>query len=340
MAESTLSLAYADLVATVGRFLGLGDPAGYGNPLTYGTKAYIVEQQIKAGVRKFIFPPTVEPGRPPHSWSFLKPTTTLPLEAPFNDGTIDLVNGDATATITGGTLPTWIASGVLVYQGQSFPIASRTDGTHFELETAWATDSVSGGTFTINQQDYDLPDSFGYAIGELFFQPGVTYGGPIQIVGEGIILAKRQQMSPFSGRPTMACIRYKPLVASTTDGQRQEILFWPAPDQAYLLSYKFAALPDKLSATAVYTYGGMAHAETLKEACLAAAEELENDAMGLHGQAFMRQLIASIGVDMRSVPHLLGYNADRSDAGRRLDHRARGIGLSTYTDANGTRYPQ
>lgn len=339
MAESTLSLGYPDLQAIIGRFLALGDPATYGDATAYGTKAYICEQYIKAGVRKLLFPPPSEPGKPPHSWNFLKPTLPFTLQAPFGtDTTIALTNGDATCTITGGTLPTWIASGVLNYLGRAYGIASRTDATHFELDADFDGTTVTGATYSIDQRDYDLPDSFGYIIGDFTFEPNVTWGGPIPIVGEGRIRSERQAHSQFSGRPTMAAIRPKLDTVSTTVGPRWEAMFFPSPDASYVLSYKFAAMPDKISAADIYTYGGMAHAETLKEACLAAAEEGENDILGLHGQAFLRQLAASIGVDMRTGPQILGYNADRSDQ-RVGAARAERFGISYYIDANGTRYP-
>lgn len=71
MAESTLTLVYADLVARVGDFLGVGrTPTG--NDLV------VVDEAIASGYRRFLLP--VVPGHAKvHRWTFLTPTATLAL---------------------------------------------------------------------------------------------------------------------------------------------------------------------------------------------------------------------------------------------------------------------
>jgi hypothetical protein len=70
-------------------------------------------------------------------------------------------------------------------------------------------------------------------------------------------------------------------------------------------------LPDKLSTTKPYPLGGMVHAETIKESCLAIAEQNSDDTEGLHKNKFYERLIASIDHDktMNGVRNY-GYNGD------------------------------
>lgn len=73
MAESTLSIAYDDLMKAVGLYLGYG---GDSDDWTVSQKAEI-DLYVQAGVRQFYYPPAVEGVPPGHSWTFLFPTTTL-----------------------------------------------------------------------------------------------------------------------------------------------------------------------------------------------------------------------------------------------------------------------
>jgi hypothetical protein len=109
-------------------------------------------------------------------------------------------------------------------------------------------------------------------------------------------------------------VRPKTVPESTSTGQRFQILFEPAPDAAYVLSYRYAVLPDKLTTTNAMPYGGVAAAETLLEACLSVAEERANGTRGVHYQAFLERLAALIAFDSRNRPDTLGYHYDRSDS--------------------------
>lgn len=311
MAEPTLSQSNTDLVAAVGRFMGFGDPAAYGAVGTYGTSYYHIDKMIQSGVRRFVIPPMLPGQSVAHSWSFLKPTTTLETQDPYSTGTITVVNG--VATLAGGTWPTWAANGVLNFSARSYPVTTRDTATQLTLGDL-TVDADALTTYSLDQRDYDLPDAFGYLEGNLTYEPNVS-GLDIRVTGEGEIRRLRMRDGTSTGRPYLAAVRSKALMASpVTVGQRQEILFHPAPSAAYVLSYKFHALPDKLNATDVYTYGGMAHAETLLESCLSVAEERENDGShGPHWNAFMERLAASISFDRRLRPQYLGYNGDRSD---------------------------
>lgn len=73
MAESTLSIPYADLKAEVGGYLGYGvDSASWS-----AAQDNEIDRYVQAGVRRFYYPPAAEGYEEGYQWSFLSPTTTI-----------------------------------------------------------------------------------------------------------------------------------------------------------------------------------------------------------------------------------------------------------------------
>jgi len=155
---------------------------------------------------------------------------------------------------------------------------------------------------------YDLPFDFGGIIGKMTFPPDTSYP-PIEIVPE-VEIRKRQQFASATGTPHLAAITPRAFTAGY--GTRWQITFWPTPDRAIVLTYRYNALPDAVQDDE-YPFGGLMHAETVLESCLAVAEERANDERGIHAAAFQERLAASMAQDMRTKPEKLGYNADNSD---------------------------
>jgi len=142
----------------------------------------------------------------------------------------------------------------------------------------------------------DLPEDFGRLCGDLNFQPDI-YRSPIVQVSEGAMQALLQR-STDEGTPAYACIRYKSEFGD--HGQLQEIMFWPIPDAAYTLTYRYEAYSGKLTTdTNPYPLGGARFSEVLLESCLAVAEQRANDERGLHTAQFERLLAAAVAMDRR-----------------------------------------
>ena len=159
-----------------------------------------------------------------------------------------------------------------------------------------------------NDYDYALPDNFGGMNGNMTIEGMYGYP-PIQIVHEGKIRALRQQDNTITGVPVIAAVR--PITGTGTTGQRMELILYPIPDAIYTLSYPCFVLPNKLTTALPYPLGGMIHAETIMESCLAIAEQNSDDAEGLHKNKFYERLLASIDKDkiMNGVRNY-GYNGD------------------------------
>ena len=181
--------------------------------------------------------------------------------------------------------------------------------------------------------DYDLPDDYGSLRGEITYQ---TETGllTVHLTSEGAVRVMRQANSDSSGRPVYAAIR--PKAKTTTASVKWEILFYPTPDSAYVLDYRYNVLPNKISTTDAYPYGGAAYSECILQSCLAVAEERANGQPGAHLALFKDLLNAAISVDSRATGAsgsiTLGYNGDRSD-GYALDRRHVNDNYVSYKDA-------
>lgn len=162
---------------------------------------------------------------------------------------------------------------------------------------------------------YDLPDDFGGLEGEIFYDPSNNQPYVvIQRVGVGVLRGMLQQYPGLTSPPQKVAV-YPKLTDGST-GQRWQLSLFPVPDQVYNLWLRYNVLPQALTSSNPYPYGGAAHGDTILESCLAIAESrFQDEPQGPHREAFMERLQASISVDVRdNKPEFLGKNLDRSDA--------------------------
>jgi len=161
-----------------------------------------------------------------------------------------------------------------------------------------------GFTFDIEdgEGDYDLPDDFGRLIGSLYYSAN-EYRSSITIVSIGRILALRASTG-LTGAPYYAATRYK--TSDGSDGQRQEILFYPEPDSDWTLYGSYEAYSGALSDSYPYPLGGMQLAELYIESCLAIAEQRFNDEIGIHNQKFSALLVDAVARDSKRGARFYG----------------------------------
>lgn len=167
----------------------------------------------------------------------------------------------------------------------------------------------------VDQGDYNLPDDFGGLEGNLTFATNDDAWVSVTITSEQQIRELRQITTTNTGWPRLAAVR--PILTPTAGatGTRYELLIWPEPDAIYTLSYRFNIMPEALTSGLPFPHGGLVHAETILESCLAVAERrLDDYESTYHHEMFTELLEASIQNDRAlQVPHTLGYNADGSD---------------------------
>jgi hypothetical protein len=150
-----------------------------------------------------------------HSW--LQTDGNLVFNAAYTTGTLTLTNGSAVVTLAGGTFPTWAADGAIYYNGQAFQVLSRDSATQVTLTTNWAGATVSGVSYVIYQDAYDLPSDclvFNKAL------PGTGWGwgpDPISFPSFRVYQSTFNVQSP---QPSTFCIK------------GDQILVWPYPSQS------------------------------------------------------------------------------------------------------------
>jgi len=184
------------------------------------------------------------------------------------------------------------------------------------METYQWTFLTPVGSLTIptSTDAVPLPIDFGGFVSKLTVSGDSTIYVPLEIINEARLREMYAQNPSVSGRPLYAADR--PVKGTThTDGPRRELLIYPTPDQAYTFRFQYNLLPECLTDAFPYAYGGQEHSETILESCLRVAEERYDDQMnGPHTQKFFELLAASISRDRSHKPHVIGYNADLSDA--------------------------
>lgn len=168
------------------------------------------------------------------------------------------------------------------------------------------------------QSDYNLPDWFSHFIGELAFTSPINGYLPLKVVALSQI--RRMQGEPLqTGIPRFAAIA--PRSVDGLSDPRYKLILAPVPDSAYTLTAVTKAVPPRLSDDNPYPLGGPEHAETIRTACIMAAEirhiQLKPPTPMGRGrrvwiprpsqEEFNDRLMASIGLDERMKPESLGY---------------------------------
>ena len=167
-----------------------------------------------------------------------------------------------------------------------------------------------------NSQWVYLPEDFNSPEGQLTVSSSVTQTvWPVDLTSIGRIDHYYQITPTTVGRPLLAAVT-PTRGTQPTGGQQKQLWIYPITDQAYTFNLQYTINPDYLTGDKPYAYGGPEHGETILEACLSVAEERLDDmpaGTGPHYMAFIERLKASIAMDTRLKPQLLGQNADRSD---------------------------
>jgi hypothetical protein len=303
-----MDMTYVDLTMHVGQFMGYGWDTGR---WSRDQKA-IVDDIVRRGMRQFITPAPLPREKYGHEWSFLRPVTTITTLDPYETGTITVVSGVVTLAGTGAVFPSWVATGTLVIGGAYYTVATRDSNTQVTLDDTSVNEASGSAYQLVPSYCYDLPTDFADLDGPITFEPGNSMlATPIQVVGENEIRAELA-VSSTVGRPRLAALR--PKAIDETTWTKYELLFYPVPDDAYVLTYRYKVNVQALSATNLYPPGGAVHAETVLESCLAIAEQQKDGKPGVHTSKYAERLSASISADrMNNAPDTLGYNRDNSD---------------------------
>lgn len=327
MAESGLSLGFAELKSEVGQMLGYGRTVANFS----ADQDTLVEAVVQSGIRRVYFPQAMEGVEPGYEWSFLRPSSTLYLGADGADGSVvtatfdsathsdwttyGIVAGTDTVDITAGTGPTLAEYAISVVAAGELTLSSSPgDGTSLTFFVTRAT------------ANYDLPDAFSRLIGRLHYQADDRYPS-IKIIQEDAILEMRSA-SDLTGPPQYGAVRSKSSTGST--GQRSEIILFPRPDAAYVLTYSYEAYSGQLTDALPYPLGGMHLSELYVESCLAVAEQRVNEEAGLHTSLFGSLLADAIARDRKRGAKNFGRMGNKAEEELLYPRFRRGYTGGTY----------
>lgn len=162
------------------------------------------------------------------------------------------------------------------------------------------------------QSVVSLPEDFSGVEGQVTLLSSTSQSyWPITWCNEAAVRQMFSTNPSQTGRPIFVSEQSRRI--GPTHDQTSQLLLFPTADQTYTLQFAYYVLADALTDSDPYAYGGMAHAETILESCLAIAENRLDDMAGMHAQKFQERLQASINLDRRHKPQHIGYNGDRSD---------------------------
>lgn len=321
MAESTLSTDYDQLRREIGRHMGWNRTPG-----SWTTNQTADGDDIlMSGYRMFLTA---------YDWSFLRIANTLATVAEYSTGTVVVASG--VVTLSGGTFPSWAASGEITLDNQSatYTIDTRDSDTQVTLDDTSLTDATAS-VFNLTRPWYDLPDDYAGMLGPLTWQTGTQSSyPPVEQINENQLRQQRMYVE-YTNQPRYFAIRAKNLIM--TDGQRFEIGFYPVPDAVYNFDYLYQSNPSKLDSTNDTPAGGMLHSETITQAILAKADEKLNDtAQGSAHASYQQHLENSKRIDMQmNAADHLGYDADIESIGYYINGAEQaqwwGTGLQNYT---------
>lgn len=249
-----------------------------------------------------------------HDWSFLRPIADVTTTAPYATGTVTIASG--VVTLTGGTFPSWAATGVLQVNNRYYPVATRNSNTQITLNATSVT-VASATSYRLAISEIQLDDLFDAVANdsELNYYPSPeTWYPPVQWRHDATI-RQLEANNPEIDRPVFYSIRT--VTFDPTIGSRKVLALYPSPDKVYTLRVPMILRPILLDNTNLYAIGGEVLSQVMLEACLAAAEHTFEEREHVHEKRFQEFIGLAIRDDQeRSSPTSLGPDAPRGENGR------------------------
>lgn len=301
MAESTLSLVKQDLSRSVAFYLNYGRKADSSEGLSTNQAAN-VDAARQAGERKFLIE---------EDWDFLAPELSITLWSAKSGTLTGVYNaGTGISTLTATTakfFPTMIGRSIVIATVGTFTVVGYASSTVITV-TGDATGAAK--SFTMAAGKYRMPDDFGGpAEDEMRYAPSSGWN-QIIIFTTIEMIERRWQVTVQTQRPRQAA--FLPVATPGTTGQRYDMYVEPIPDSDYPVTTRYEILADAL-ADSIYPYGGLQHAECIRFACLAAAEEMFYEGQQSQRAAFAMALDKSKAINRRKKAQRLGQSNTRYD---------------------------
>jgi len=246
-----------------------------------------------------------------HNWSFLRPLADVTTTAPYATGTVTIASG--VVTLSGGTFPSWAASGVLKVSNRYYSVASRGSDTQITLDDTTVT-VASAASFQLARPEIALDATFDSVSNDsdLTYYPSAESWYPPVKWRHDATIRHLEGTNPEFDRPVFYSVRT--VTFDPTIGSRKVLALYPAPDKVYTLRVPMILRPVLLDAVNLYPIGGEVLAQVMLEACLAAAEHSFEEREHVHEKRYMELIGLAIREDQeRSSPTSLGSDNPRSE---------------------------
>jgi len=246
-----------------------------------------------------------------HNWSFLRPLADVVTTAPYATGTVTIASG--VVTLTGGTFPSWAASGVLKVSNRYYSVASRGSDTQITLDDTSVT-VASAASFQLARPEIALDATFDSVSNDsdLTYYPSAESWYPPVKWRHDATIRHLEGTNPEFDRPVFYSVRT--VSFDPTVGSRKVLALYPAPDKVYTLRVPMILRPVLLDAVNLYPIGGEVLAQVMLEACFAAAEHSFEEREHVHEKRYMELIGLAIREDQeRSSPTSLGSDNPRSE---------------------------
>jgi hypothetical protein len=184
-------------------------------------------------------------------WPHLLRRAMLSLHGPYSTGTITITNGSANVELVGGTWPSWAASGKLFVQNQIIDVYTRTDNDTLTMADVWGATTISGATYILYQNEYDLPDDLWRFHKNL---PGQRWGWGATPMSLADVM-EAESAAVYSQRfADVFCVA------------NGSFICWPYPQSDEMLNYTYFARPARLVNDTDIADWDPVHLEVLKRA--------------------------------------------------------------------------
>lgn len=254
-----------------------------------------------------------------HPWTRLNKTFTLQIPVKYDTGTVAILNGATTVTLTGGTFTQAMDQRrIRIAADDPFYVLSFTDGTHVELDRPYEDTDQTVATFRIWQPVFVLPADVDYlksiSSSRMNLKPRsrdwlnsedplrTQYGDPFVFVAYEDNATGQAQIELYFGPETAGGVigEYRATFSAFgADDQRREFPDW----------LDTAVLFDGVEAD-LYALAGNASMKQVKEV------------------DFMKGLQGSITQDISRMPSR-AMQMDEAWTQHRIERAARGAGLVT-----------
>ena len=195
--------------------------------------------------------------------------------------------------------------------------------------TDWEFTKQYGKIITVDGVwKYALPADFSFFITRVLEYDSDDSYDPVTECSTGMILDYRAK-STYSGYPLQFALNN--LTYNKQVGGGWEVWLDPVPDAAYILTYQYKVMPQKLENDDDIPMGGVELSDSMLEMCLAYAEAYKEGEPGVHTSIISAIMQGALGLDSKRKPTNLG----REDTSRGSGRGSNILG-STLTFDNGS----